>query len=148
MEQDEGRQETIKQNALSDSYSAGSASKKRKMQLAVQNAAIGPESVFATRLQEALKASGYNNAQGEAEILANTGRLPELYRRLLTQSLASRLRSDPDFDPARFPNAAALFTNLRPSQITTTTTTSQSNNNNNDDEMDDERTIDEALNQS
>ena len=81
---------------------------------------------------------------GEAELVTNAGPLPDLYLRLLSQNLADRLRSDPDFDPARFPNAAALFTNSRHGQTTTTTTTTTSQNQ----DEEDERKIDEALNQS
>eukprot|EP00026_Physarum_polycephalum_P005168 Phypoly_transcript_05197.p1 GENE.Phypoly_transcript_05197~~Phypoly_transcript_05197.p1 ORF type:complete len:577 (+),score=165.53 Phypoly_transcript_05197:201-1733(+) len=139
MEQDEARQEGIRQSPLSDNYTSGSASKKRKMQLAAQN--TKPETLFVSRMQEALKASGQNNPPGEADLLANSGPLPDLYLKMLSQNLAIRLQNDPDFDPARFPNAAALFTNSRNAQSTTTTSTATNQNNNNNNNNDNNNNI-------
>lgn len=68
---------------------------------------------------------------------ADSGNLNELYLKMVKQNIASRLRSDSDFDPSRFPNANSSFTN-----------NSNNNNNNNNNDDDDDKTIDEALNQS
>jgi hypothetical protein len=69
----------------------------------------------------------------------NAGQLPELYLKWLSQSIANRLLTDNDFEPARFPNTAAVFT-AEQSNTTSTTTTSSS--------LEEDILMDEALNQS
>jgi len=40
---------------------------------------------------------------------AVTAELPSLYLGMLSQEISRRIRSDPDFDEQRFPNAAVMF---------------------------------------